>query len=167
MKHAIVLRILFYTLWVPVLASGQKFSRQVYILSDHFLRESCEVSASCDCCASDLIFLNRKKFALVDRCLYHDTYLHGKYKASKNILTLEFNPVVIDHTYGEDHKKEQVEKKDMKIPPLMLQIHPCGSNQTILEHPTIKEYKYGSRQTSRKDSEIIRTLKKSKPWKTA
>ncbi len=166
MKNTKVLQILFYLLWAPVLAPGQKFSHQVYILSDHFLRESCEVSAPCDCCASDLIFLSRKKFALVDRCLYHDTYLRGNYSATKNILTLDFKPVVIDHTYDENSKKEGVEKKEMKIPPLMLQIHPCGTDKTILVHPTIREYKYGSMQTNRKDSEIIRALKKSKAWKT-
>ena len=151
-------------LMLPVLSSGQKFSRQVYILSDHFLKEKCEVSAPCDCCASDLIFLTKTKFTLVDRCMAHETYLTGRYKVAKSKLTLKFKHVVIDNTSDETSKKELVEKKEMNLDPLILQINSCG-DEFVLEHPSIKEYKYGARQTTRNDKEIIATLKKSKVWK--
>jgi hypothetical protein len=150
---------------IPVLSWGQPFSRQVYILSDHFSKEKCEVSVSCDCCASELIFLTPKKFTLVDRCVDHDTYLTGRYTVKKSTLTLKFKPVIIDNTYDEKNKKEFFEKKKVSLEPLMLQIRSCGDNKTIIEHPTIREYKYGSRQTNKKDQDIITALKKSTAWK--
>ncbi|MDZ4709431.1 MAG: hypothetical protein SH818_13615 [Saprospiraceae bacterium] len=151
-------------LLVPDLVSGQKFSRQVYLLSDHFLKEKCEVTAPCDCCASDLIFLSKTKFTLVDRCLSHETYLTGRYTVAKTKLTLKFKPVVIDNIFDEKSKQELVEKKEIRMVPLILQIHMCG-DKFVFEHPSIKEYKYGARQTTRNDKEIISALKKSKAWK--
>lgn len=160
------LQSIFITLLlIPVLSWGQTFSRQVYILSDHFLQEKCEVLVSCDCCSSELIFLNKKKFTLVDRCLGHDTYLTGRYTVQKSILTLKFQPIVIDNTYDAKNNQDLLEKKKVRLEPLMLQIHSCGDNKTVLEHPTIREYKHGSRPTNGKDQEIIAALKKSKAWK--
>jgi len=156
--------ILWYLLLIPVWSSGQKFTHQVYVLSDHFEKEKCEVYAPCDCCASDLIFLTKRIFTLVDRCLYQDTYLKGRYAIKENIMTLRFKPVVVSNTYDEKNKLEGYEKKEVIMTPLMLQVNLCRDKIT-LGHPTIKEYQYGSRQGSEKEKEIIKELRKTKAWK--
>lgn len=150
---------------VPGLTWGQKFAKQVYLLSDHFSKETCEVDAACDCCASELIFLTKRQFALVDRCLHNDTYLRGTYATKSNSITLNFRPVVISQVYDEETQNENHEIKRLEMTPLILQIRPCGQNRVTLGHPTIREYEYGSRRKGVNEKEIIRQLKKSKAWK--
>ena len=160
-----VLCTLCLILALPGLTRGQKFAKQIYLLSDHFSKETCEVDAACDCCASELIFLNKKQFALIDRCLHNDTYLRGTYETKGNDLTLNFRPVVISQLYEEKTQNENHEKKRLAMTPLVLQIRPCGQDKVTLGHPTIREYKYGSRRKGVNEKEIIRQLKKSKAWK--
>ncbi|HNR05831.1 MAG TPA: hypothetical protein PKM27_00870 [Saprospiraceae bacterium] len=158
-----------YFIWISMawsgLTWGQQFARQVFILSDEFSKEACEVIAACDCCASDLIFLNKKKFALVDRCLHHDTYLRGKYALKGKSMTLDFSPEAVSLRYDENTQLINKEKKQMSMSPLILQIGRCGQDEVTLGHPTIREYKYGSRRKGINEKEILRQIKKSKPWK--
>lgn len=150
---------------VSGLTWSQKFSKQVYLLSDHFSKETCEVDAACDCCASDLIFLNKRQFALIDRCLHNDTYLRGTYVIKGEGITLNFRPVVVSQLYDEKTQNESHEIKRLEMTPLALQVRPCGQNKVTLGHPAINEYKYGSRRKGINEKEIIRQLKKSKAWK--
>lgn len=163
MKRHLILSAL---LICALLVNGQKFSGQVYILAEHFIKDKCEVDAPCDCCAAELIFLSKRRFSLVDRCLYHDIFLKGRYSVTNKLLTLRFKPKVVNNNYDEKKQQEYVEKKKMKMPPLVLQINTCGSGKVVLGHSTIREYKYGSRQTQKKDTEIIKELKKSTAWKS-
>lgn len=146
-------------------ASGQKFSKQVYILSDHFDKTKCEVDAPCDCCASDLIFLNKRNFALVDRCLHQDSYLRGKYTVRNKVMTLNFKQAVVSNDFDEVNNQDQYKKQTIKMSTLILQVTLCNSNKNILSHPTVKEYKYGSQRSRIQESEVIRELKKNKAWK--
>lgn len=160
-----VLCTLCLILALPGLTRGQKFAKQIYLLSDHFSKETCEVDAACDCCASELIFLTKREFALIDRCLHNDTYLRGTYVTKVNGITLNFRPVVISQLYEERTQNEKHEKKRLAMAPLVLQIRPCGQDEVMLGHPTIREYQYGSRRKEVNEKEIIRRLKKSKVWK--
>lgn len=58
-----------------------------------------EIIAECDCCASDLAFLDDSSFIYVERCLGGDTYVKGSY--------LAFNDHVFLHIDGNTVSSEE------------------------------------------------------------
>lgn len=159
------LRILILlTFGLSRLAHGQSLSGQSYLLTDS-LNDKCKVVANCDCCATDLIFLTDKTFLMVDNCIYDDSYYTGTYSRTQTKVTLTFKQVTVHDIFDEVTKKSRNEKRSANIKPIEFSIKICGTNKTMLEHPTIKQLKHGERQATIKEKELIRKLKASKEWK--
>lgn len=66
-------------LGLQTIGVGQDFTGQVFMLTEYFVDDKCEVFAECDCCSTDLFFLKDKEFGMVSRCLYNDSYFRGTY----------------------------------------------------------------------------------------
>jgi hypothetical protein len=96
-------------------AFGQKFTGQVFLLTEDFSEDKCEVIAQCDCCATDLFFLSDKDFAMVDRCLYNDSYYKGTYLITGNVLTLTFNQRVVNEIVEKQTNKVKNEIKKIRV----------------------------------------------------
>jgi hypothetical protein len=63
-----------------------------------------DIRADCDCCASNLAFVNNKVFVFESLCLEGDDYFKGIYFKFKNLVFLKFNPMMVSsiHYPGEN-----------------------------------------------------------------
>ena len=63
-----------------------------------------DISADCDCCASNLAFVNDSIFVFESLCLEGDDYFKGTYYKFKNLIFLKFDPLSVSaiHYPGED-----------------------------------------------------------------
>jgi hypothetical protein len=145
--------------------SAQSFSGQVYLLAEKFLEDKCQVLTEEKDCSTDLIFLNDKTFAMVNRCKFNQAYYTGKYVKKKDKLFLTFKQVVAREVYDPAKDKKTYEKKKEVIQPVELNITLCEAGKITLEHPSIKEYKNGSRLLGRIAREKLTKLKIAKAWK--
>lgn len=163
-----LLRIMFaltFILAPKISAFSQNFSGQVYLLSENFLEDRCQVLIEANDCSTDLIFLSEKTFAMVNRCLYNDTYYVGTYIRRKALLRFAFKPVMVREVYDADLDKKKYEKSKLKIEPIEFIVSTCDVGKFTLEHTAIKDYKYGSRITGQPAREKIIKLKISRSWK--
>ncbi|MEO5599760.1 MAG: hypothetical protein ABIR06_02415 [Cyclobacteriaceae bacterium] len=157
--------LIFLALGLKTFSYGQNFSGQVYLLSESFLEERCQVLIEADDCPTDLIFLTDKTFAMVNRCLANDTYYVGNYVKKKNLLRFTFKPVMAREVYDAETDRKKYEKTRLKIDPIEFTISQCAAGRFTLEHTPIKEYKYGSRLSGQRAREKIIKLKIAKGWK--
>jgi|GEM_PF-2267317 len=74
-------------------------SGAVFFLGPEIDHEQREIIADCDCCASDLAFLNDSSFIYVERCMGGDGYVKGFYFA--------FNGRVFLHIDGNTVSSEE------------------------------------------------------------
>lgn len=90
-------------------------SGAVFFIGPGINQEKTEIIAECDCCASDLAFLNDSLFIYVERCLGGDTYIKGSYIAfgehvflhiDENIIVSEENPIELTYSYRAEQQQE-------------------------------------------------------------
>ncbi|MCE2994404.1 MAG: hypothetical protein ACK5RG_17845 [Cyclobacteriaceae bacterium] len=156
--------VLFVALTTSHLIHGQTLSGQVFILSEQYDENKCEVVALCDCCATDLFFINKKEFVMVSRCLFDNTFSKGKYRIKNNLLTLKYNKIHISEKTDEQTgkvthvvEKSNIEKSDFEI-------NTCGK-KLRLHHTAIPEFKNGMQYEQSKEKQLKSELLKSKAWK--
>ena len=107
--------------WIPIFicailsftneVSAQSFSGQVYLLAEKFLEDKCQVLTEEKDCSTDLIFLNDKTFAMVNRCKFNQAYYTGKYIKKKDKLYLTFKQVVAREIYDPAKDKKHTKRK--------------------------------------------------------
>jgi hypothetical protein len=167
-------RLLFLLLSVLALHSpvvGQKFNGQVYLLAEKFLVDKCAVLVEGNACSTDLIFLSDKKFAMVYHCLLNSTYYTGSYRKAKDKLNFTFKQMMVKEVYDVEKDRKTYQKTKVALEPIEFTIIICEAgkitleNEPIKEHNTIKDYKNGSRVTSRLAREKTTRLKISRAWK--
>lgn len=134
------------------------------MLTEHFSEEKCEAYAECDCCSSDLFFLTKKKFAIINRCLYNDSYFKGSYKVKKDKLLLIFDQISVNEIIDGDSNEERNIKEKSKIEPIEFKISDCN-NKVRLQHATITDFKNGSRFPVQREKQLITELKTANAWK--
>jgi hypothetical protein len=156
--------VLFVALTTSQLIHGQTLSGQVFLLSEQFDENKCEVVALCDCCATDLFFLTDKDFAMINRCLYNDTYYKGTYNISKGKLTLIFKQKSVQELVDEQTNKITHEMESTKIEPFVFSVGVCKKN-IHLSHLTVKDFSHGLRYTTEKEKELKTALYKTEAWK--
>ena len=156
--------IIILTLGLQGIGFGQTFTGQVFMLTEYFLDDKCEVIAECDCCSTDLFFLTDKEFGMVNRCLYNDSYYRGTYSVKSTGLTLTFKQKVVNEIINEETNKIKNEPKTVEIKPYQFTISKCDT-KIRLQHTTIKDFKNGSRYSVTREKELIKELKGTEAWK--
>lgn len=63
-------------------------SGKVFFIGPKIDSVKAEIEAGCDCCASDLAFVDSTSFIYIERCLGGDVYVKGEYLSFGNILLL-------------------------------------------------------------------------------
>lgn len=65
-----------------------------------------DIRADCDCCASNLAFVNDSIFVFESFCLEGDDYFKGSYFKFRNLIFLKFHPISVSaiHYPGEDQE---------------------------------------------------------------
>jgi hypothetical protein len=154
--------ILILALQSPVF--GQIFTGHVYMVAEDFLDEKCEAFAECDCCSSDIFFLSNKRFCFISRCISGDSYFTGTYLSRSNKLKLTFDKKYVDELTDNDYNVIKLETKTKNTEAIEFNITTCGK-KLRLTHPTTGEWKNGSRYEQKRETEIIKELTASKPWK--
>jgi len=156
--------LLFFMLTVCKQIYGQQLAGQVFILAEKYDNTTCEIVAECDCCASDLFFLNSKDFALISRCLFNDTYYKGTYLISKGKLTLNFNQKYVVELVNEETDKITHNVTKTKIESDVFSISTC-EKKIRLSHLTVKDFSNGFRYPLQKEKELKTELYKTEAWK--
>lgn len=156
--------IIILTVGFQTIGLGQNFTGQVFMLTEYYLDEKCEVNAECDCCSTDLFFLTDKEFAMVNRCLFNDSYYRGTYSVKANGLTLTFKQKVVNEIINEETNKIKNQTKKVEIKPYKFSIGKCDS-KIRLQHATIKDFKNGSRYSVTREKELTKELKGTQAWK--
>lgn len=64
------------------------FQGKVFFLGPS--KKECQIYAECDCCTSELAFINENDFVLVDFCTEENVWTTGTYRADSITLTLTF-----------------------------------------------------------------------------
>ncbi len=156
--------IIILTIGFQTTGLGQSFNGQVYMLTEYFQDDKCEVTAECDCCSTDLFFLTDKEFGMINRCLFNDSYYMGTYTIKADEVVLTFKQKVINEITNEETNKIKNELKTVEIKPYKFAISKCDS-KVRLQHATIKDFKNGSRYSVTREKELIKELKGTEAWK--
>ena len=146
------------------IANAQVLSGQVFILSEQYDENQCEIIAPCDCCATDLFFLTDKDFAMINRCLFNDTYYKGTYSIGQGKLTLTFKEKNVRELVDEQTNKITNEMENTKIEPYVFSVDVCKKN-IHLSHLTVKDFSHGLRYTTEKEKELKIKLYKTEAWR--
>lgn len=72
------------------------------------------IQAGCDCCASNLAFVNDSFFVFESLCLEGDDYFKGTYAKFRNLVFLKFHPIMVSSTHypGTDMESTWENKRD-------------------------------------------------------
>lgn len=143
---------------------GQSLSGQVFILSEQYDENKCEVVALCDCCATDLFFINKREFVMVSRCLFDNTFSKGKYRIKNNVLTLKYNKIHVSEKTDEQTGKVTHVVEKSNVEKSEFEMNTCGKKLRI-HHSTIAEFKNGMQYDSKKEKQLKADLAKSQAWK--
>ena len=143
---------------------GQNLVGQVFILTDNFDVETCELGSGCDCCSTDLFFLTDKEFGLVVRCIYNDSYYRGTYAINKDKLVLTFKPKEVNEIVDEATFKVSHEVNKTTSDPVEFKILKCD-NKLKLENTTNPGFKNGIRLPLTTEKEKTKRLKDREAWK--
>jgi len=85
---------------------------QVYFFAPEFDSTTCEVSAACDCCTEDILFLNNSNFIHISYCLSEEQVFKGTYKIDNDKVYLKYDSLNIHIEYNWIHIEYN---QDMKI----------------------------------------------------
>ena len=127
-------------------------------------KKDCKIYGECDCCTSDLYFLDDQKFALEDYCESESILMRGNYKvlAGKLILTFKQFSVI----YGQDENAKSYSRKNKAdIKPIEFTFGKCDNGGQMLENKKFNSYKYGLRAGKIDDTKRIADLLTSDEWK--
>jgi hypothetical protein len=162
----IMLRTIFTILILGLqsFAFGQSVTGQVFMLTERFSDDNCEVVAQCDCCSTDLFFLTDKDFALVNRCLYNDSYFKGTYTIKNSKLILNFRQKEVTEIINEQTNQKNNVLKKLKIDPHVFSLTMCDKKVRLI-HETIKDFKNGTRHKLTKEKELQTKLNRTQAWK--
>ena len=132
-------------------------------------KKDCKIYGECDCCTSDLYFLDDKKFALADYCESDIVLMSGDYKvlAGKLILTFKQSSVISGQDGTDENSKPYIKKNttDIKPVPVEFTFGKCDNGGQMLENKKFNSYKYGLRAGKTDDSKRISDLLISDEWK--
>lgn len=93
----------------PIQFETTDLSGEVFFIGPEVDSINARIVADCDCCASDLAFINDSSFIFILRCLGGDTYIKGDY--------LTFGDQLILRTDGEVVSSEvEFSLSDIEIP---------------------------------------------------
>jgi hypothetical protein len=145
---------------------AQSLSGKIFELGSE--NKNCKIVGNCDCCTSDLYFINLNQFILADNCESQTIFTTGTYKIKSKTVTLYFKDRSV--TSGVDYDTNQEDKSfigvnDSKIAPASFSISSCGVKDIMLINSKIKNYNFGLRGEITDESTRIKQVMISEEWK--
>ena len=123
------------------------------------------VVADCDCCASNLAFVNDSVFIFESLCLEGDDYFKGTYFKFKSLIFLKFYPMRVSaiHYPGED-KETTWEKERDSVFCSVLNFSTLKSEWVISASYYGEDTDYGMRNRSIPMRKYLNNLKSLGVW---
>ena len=149
--------------------SQESFEGKAFKLTTHFDEENCQDLSQCDCCTSDLIFINAKLFYYIPACEGSNYYYKGQYKVTTETLTLNFDPIEVVKAYNweaevdEDAQKFILTSEQREIGTSTFTIDRCN-NKTLIRTITDETPEFGMEDPNWSVSELT-NLEQSEPMK--
>jgi len=77
------------------------FEKLVYNIAPEFDNEKCAVYGACDCCSSDLLFIDKTNFIYITYCEGDKSVTRGTYHFDQSNLFLDFDTVcaILEYNY--------------------------------------------------------------------
>ncbi|WP_343633220.1 hypothetical protein [Fluviicola sp.] len=142
--------------------SNTDFSGKYFFLGPEIDSANMQILAPCDCCASNMVFVNDSLFVFESLCLEEDVYSKGKYCRLGNLLLLEVQtPFVSEIRVPGTDLEETWEVRDHETNYVAMNISELNS-QLILSIKYEGGTDYGMEQGSSK--QYISELKKQGVW---
>ena len=131
-------------------------------------RQDCKIYAECDCCTSDLFFINENQFVLLDYCTFETTATTGTFKLTKDLIQLTFNQVSVTsgQDYTDDDSTPYITKDIIEMKPLVFLLTKCEDGELMLENKEFMDYKFGLRTNTNDEDIRIISLLNSDTWET-
>jgi hypothetical protein len=154
-----------------IIAQKLDLSNQSMEIGPSFNSANCEITRECDCCASDLLFIDNKRFVYIAYCLESDSYLKGVYEANDTVINLHFDgkEIIKEHLLGDDEDSLELTKPDFtlkdttyKPTTLIASKYQCGKISYYKIGKENSEYGVFSKEGSVKDA--IKNMKKEQIW---
>ena len=79
--------------------NNSELSNSTFFIGPELDSIDADVIADCDCCASNLAFVNDSSFLYEILCLGGNSYIKGRYVLSGDVLILETNKEVVSEEY--------------------------------------------------------------------
>ncbi len=149
--------------------SQNSFSGKAFKLTTDFDKENCKDLSRCDCCTSDLIFLNSNSFYYILTCEGSNYYYKGNYTTTNESLTLNYDSIQVVDAYNfESEFDENVSQYELtfergEIGSSSFAIELCN-NKVLIRTITDKTPEFGMEDTKWIRSELTE-LQQSEPIK--
>lgn len=81
---------------------------KAYFFGPAFDKKSCTVIAECDCCSSNILFLNERDFIAISYCEAEQEFLKGHYQIIGESVVLNYNSLSVDKEYNYEKETDTV-----------------------------------------------------------
>lgn len=92
---------------------------QIYFFAPELDSATGKATGGCDCCSSNLLFLNDSVFVAVDYCIGNDTYYKGTYKVGSNSITFRCDSLRVDREENWETDTDEIGKD---LPPFFIKV---------------------------------------------
>jgi hypothetical protein len=142
---------------------SQKLTGKIFEIGGD--KKDCKVLGECDCCTSEIYFLNDLQFSLFDYCTFEHILLTGTYKVLSNTVTLTFKQTSVTNGADDEDGKPYLKKAKAEIKPVIFFFGKCDNGALMLENKEIKDYKFGLRKSEIGEAKRIADFLKTDEWR--
>jgi hypothetical protein len=159
-KISLILVILTF---ITIHGVSQSLTGKIYEIGGD--RKDCKIFAECDCCTSELYFINDKQFALIDYCTFDYTLSTGTYEVVSNIMTLTFKQRSLTSGTEDEGGNPYLKVQNIEIKALTFKLGKCDDGALMLENNRFKNYKFGLRRDDQDEAKVIADFLQTEEWK--
>ena len=142
---------------------SQKLTGKIFEIGGD--KKDCKVFGECDCCISEIYFLNDNQFALFDYCTFEHILSTGTYKIVSNTLTLTFKQASVTNGTDDDGGKPYLKMEKVEIKPVTFNLGKCDNGALMLENKGFAGYKFGLRKSETGEAKLIADFLTTDEWK--
>lgn len=153
---------------MPDKVMENEFAGKLFLLGQGFSNR-CQIENQCDCCNSELLFLNSEEFVYNSLCEGSEYVVKGKYEVNDKVLIMHFAPLAVSYEYNWEQEVDstavafftKVERK--AIPDTKFSIEKCNG-ETLIAFRAKKANEFGMFDATSNNAEKIKDLKEKGIW---
>ena len=144
---------------------------QVYFFAPELDSASCEAIDACDCCASNVLFLDDTNFVTISYCESDEQIFRGTYKIDNYEVYLQYDSIEVDKEYNWEIQtdttgtvKTEYFIKRQKIEANKITLTASSCKEQFFFKTGDKEISYGSLDKKVNLDKLIQRLKDQGTW---